>query len=114
MSETTTSTAVVGVSQTAADEIKKLLPSEPGKSGLRLAIRGGGCSGMSYGLMFDNAQENDHVIETLGVKVFVDPKSAVYLKGAELDFQGGLDGKGFTIKNPNTKSSCGCGESFTV
>lgn len=105
---------VVGVSEAAAQEIKRLLPEETGKSGLRLEIKGGGCSGMSYGLSFDNARENDHTVEALGVKVFVDPKSAIYLKGSVLDFQGGLEGHGFTIKNPQAKGSCGCGSSFNV
>ncbi len=109
-----TAPALISVSEGAADEIKKLLKAEPDKSGLRLEVKGGGCSGMSYGLSFDNQQENDHVVETLGVKVFVDPKSAIYLKGTVLEFHGGLDGKGFAIKNPQAKGSCGCGQSFSV
>lgn len=116
MTEITTSTtpALVTVTETAADHVKKLLTEEPGKTGIRLEIRGGGCSGMSYGLSFDVQQEKDHIIETQGVKVYIDPKSAIYLKGTVLDFQGGLEGKGFVIKNPQAKSSCGCGQSFTV
>lgn len=117
MSETTTSSApttLITVTEQAAEEVKKLLVNEPGTSGLRLEIRGGGCSGMSYGLSFDNEQEKDHVIESHGIKVFVDPKSAIYLKGTLLDFQGGLEGRGFVIKNPQAKGSCGCGQSFTV
>lgn len=118
MSETTTTTApaLVTVTEAAAEEVKKLLnsPEEQGKTGLRLEIRGGGCSGMSYGLSFDNAQEKDNIVEAHGVKVFVDPKSAIYLKGTMLDFQSGLEGKGFVIKNPQAKSSCGCGSSFSV
>lgn len=115
MTETTTSaTQLVNVTSAAAAEIKKLLPEEQGKSGLRLAVKGGGCSGMSYGLAFDNAEDKDNITEIDGVKVFVDPKSAIYLKGVTLDFEGGLQGKGFILKNPNAKSSCGCGESFTV
>jgi iron-sulfur cluster assembly protein len=105
---------LVTVTEAAAQEVKKLLTQETGKSGLRLEIRGGGCSGMSYGLVFDNAQEKDFVVEAQGVKVFVDPKSAIYLKGTTLDFQGGLSGKGFVLKNPQAKSSCGCGQSFSV
>ncbi len=111
---TTTPTALVNVTEAASEEIKKLLSAEPDKSGLRLEVRGGGCSGMSYGLSFDNAQEKDHVVEAHGVKVFLDPKSAIYLKGTMLDFQGGLEGHGFVIKNPNAKGSCGCGNSFSV
>jgi iron-sulfur cluster assembly protein len=111
---TTTPTSLLIVTEEASKEVKNLLAGEPGKSGLRLEVRGGGCSGMSYGLSFDNAQENDHVIEAHGIKVFVDPKSAVYLKGTMLDFEGGLQGRGFAIKNPNAKGSCGCGNSFSV
>jgi len=116
MADTSTqaSPTVVGISEAAAQEIKRLLPGEPGTSGLRLEIKGGGCSGMSYGLTFDNVRENDHIVEDHGVKVFVDPKSAVYLKGSLLDFQGGLEGRGFAIKNPQAKGSCGCGSSFNV
>jgi iron-sulfur cluster assembly protein len=116
MTETVTKVApaVISVTESAAAEIKKLLVENPETSGLRLEIRGGGCSGMSYGMSFDNAQENDEIVEELGVKVFVDPKSAIYLKGTTLDFQGGLEGRGFAIKNPQAKSSCGCGKSFTV
>lgn len=109
-----TATPLVNVTEAAATEVKKLLASQPGTSGLRLEVKGGGCSGMSYGLSFDNVQENDNVVETQGIKVFVDPKSAIYLKGTVLDFQGGLEGKGFAIKNPQAKGSCGCGQSFTV
>ena len=112
--ETTTAPAIVSVSPEAAAEVQKLLANEPEKTGLRLEIRGGGCSGMSYGLTFDNPTEQDHVVETEGVKVFIDPKSAIYLKGTVLHFEGGLDGRGFTIKNPQAKSSCGCGSSFNV
>lgn len=106
--------AVVSITEPAAAEIKKIMAEEPGTTGLRLEIRGGGCSGMSYGMGLDNAQENDHIVEQHGIKVFIDPKSAIYLKGTTLDFQGGLEGRGFAIKNPQAKSSCGCGQSFTV
>lgn len=116
MAETSiqSNTTLISVSDTAVQEITRLLPGETGKSGLRLEIKGGGCSGMSYGLSFDNAKENDHVVETQGIKVFIDPKSAIYLKGTLLEFQGGLEGKGFVLKNPQAKGSCGCGQSFSV
>jgi iron-sulfur cluster assembly protein len=109
-----TSSPLVSVTEAAVGEVKKLLVKEPGTSGLRLEVRGGGCSGMSYGLSFDNAHENDNIVETQGIKVFIDPKSAIYLKGTVLDFDGGLEGKGFAIKNPQAKGTCGCGQSFTV
>ncbi len=109
-----TATELVSVSPEAAAEIKKLLADEPDKTGLRLEVRGGGCSGFSYGMVFDNPDEKDHVIETAGVKVMIDPKSAIYLKGTLLHFESGLEGRGFTIKNPQAKSNCGCGNSFSV
>jgi iron-sulfur cluster assembly protein len=118
MSEATTATIttqeLITVSELAAAEIKRLLPEEVGKTGLRLEITGGGCSGMSYGLSFDTEQEKDHVIAEHGVNVYIDPKTAIYVKGTTLDFQGGLEGRGFSIKNPQAKSSCGCGKSFSV
>ena len=117
MADTTTaptSTTIVGLTEAAAAEVKRLLVDEQGKTGLRMEIKGGGCSGMSYGMSFDNAQEKDHVIEEHGVKLFIDPKSAIYLKGTVLDFQSGLEGQGFVIKNPQAKGSCGCGNSFSV
>lgn len=116
MADTTTTAneTIVNVTPEAAAEVQKLLANEPDKTGLRLEVRGGGCSGMSYGLSFDNPQEKDHVVESNGIKVFVDPKSAIYLKGTILHFDGGLEGHGFTIKNPQAKSSCGCGQSFNV
>lgn len=112
--ETSTATEVLTVTAEAAAEVKKLLANEPEKSGLRLEVRGGGCSGMSYGLIFDNPTEKDHVVESNGIKVMVDQKSAIYLKGTVLHFEGGLDGKGFTIKNPQARGTCGCGQSFNV
>ena len=86
MADTTTQSdsTVVTITESAAEQVKTLLAEEEGKQGLRLEIRGGGCSGMSYGLSFDNQQEKDHVIETHGIKVFIDPKSAIYLKALSL------------------------------
>lgn len=82
---------------------------------LRLGVRGGGCSGFSYVIEFaDEARPRDHVFEFDGVKVVVDPKSLVFLAGTTLDYETKLMGHGFKFVNPNEKSSCGCGESFTV
>src|SRR6516162_7045978 len=109
MTDTIAKTAapLLSVTEAAAEEVKKLLKQEPGTSGLRLEVKGGGCSGMSSGLSFDNPRENDHIVETQGIKVYIDPKSAIYLKGTLHDFQGGLEGKGFAIKNPQAKGTCG-------
>ena len=82
---------------------------------LRVAVVGGGCSGMSYKLSWiDASSTEDHVDRSYGVYVAVDPKSALFLKGLELDHSDGLDGVGFTFNNPNAKRSCGCGSSFST
>jgi iron-sulfur cluster assembly protein len=116
MAETTiTSSSSIGISEVAAGEIKRLLTEETGKSGLRLAVKKGcDCADLTYALGFDNMQENDHVIEAHGVKAFIDPESMQYLQGLHLDFEGGMQGKGFVMRNPNAKKSCGCGKSFSV
>ena len=109
---------MINVSETAASKINELL-AEEGKtgSGLRVFVQGGGCSGFQYGLMIDEGEGDattDAVIESNGVKLLVDPISARYLTGAEVDFIDNITGGGFTIKNPNAKSTCGCGSSFSV
>lgn len=82
--------------------------------GLRLAVIGGGCSGLSYKIEFSDQKDKDNVLNFEGVKVLIDPKSVIYLKGIVLDFKDGLNGKGFVFDNPNAKNTCGCGESFTI
>jgi iron-sulfur cluster assembly protein len=83
--------------------------------GLRIGVKGGGCSGLTYTLGFDpENREGDSIIEQEGVKLFVDGKSLFYLAGTQLDFSDGLNGKGFIFNNPNATKSCGCGESFGV
>lgn len=107
---------MIHVSETAASKISELL-AEEGKagSGLRVFVQGGGCSGFQYGLMIEeNGGNSDQVFESNGVRLFVDPISISYLKGAEVDFVDTVTGGGFTIKNPNAVSTCGCGQSFTV
>lgn len=82
---------------------------------LRVGVKGGGCSGLSYELGFDNIpQDGDNVVEDNGVKIAVDKKSFLYLFGTELDFSDGLNGKGFQFINPNASRTCGCGESFAI
>jgi iron-sulfur cluster assembly protein len=99
----------------AASQVKRLLEKENKPEwGLRVGVRSGGCSGFSYVLGFDAPQEGDKVEELDGLKILVDPKSVPYLEGTELDYQEGLQGKGFTFLNPNATRSCGCGESFSV
>jgi iron-sulfur cluster assembly accessory protein len=104
---------VVKVTEAAAAKLKDLLAKEGIQDqGLRVRVRGGGCSGYEYQMALDTPREGDQVIEQGGVKVMIDPKSLLFLTGAEIDFQDGLTGAGFAIKNPNAKGSCGCGQSF--
>ena len=103
---------MINVSETAASKINELLAEEnKAGSGLRVFVQGGGCSGFQYGLMIEeNGQgAGDQVFESHGVKLFVDPISIRYLNGAEVDFVDTITGGGFTIKNPNATSTCGCG-----
>ena len=107
---------MVIVTENAADKIRDLLEKEGRVDcGLRVRVVGGGCSGLQYKLEFSEEPDGDiDVVETNGVKVFIDMKSALYLAGSELDFDDGLMGQGFKINNPNAKNQCGCGESFSV
>ncbi|KFE67236.1 Iron binding protein IscA for iron-sulfur cluster assembly [Hyalangium minutum] len=85
------------------------------EAGLRLAVKGGGCSGLQYAMEWaEKPRERDKVFERDGVRVFVDPKSYLYLMGTELVFEETLMGSGFKLQNPNVKGACGCGESFTI
>ena len=106
---------MITVTQNAIAEAKRLLEKQnkPG-FGLRVGVQGGGCSGLSYKLIFDEGHQQDHIQELNGVKVFVDPKSDIYLENTTLDFVDGLEGRGFKFFNPQAKKTCGCGESFTV
>jgi iron-sulfur cluster insertion protein len=109
---------MINVTAAAASKITELLTEENKVSaGLRVFVQGGGCSGFQYGLMIDEGEGDattDSVIESNGVKLLVDPISARYLRGAEVDFVDNITGGGFTIRNPNAKSTCGCGSSFSV
>src|SRR5436853_4580612 len=106
---------LVSLTPAAAVKIRALMEEDAEVSVLRVAIQGGGCSGFQYGLGFDRgAVEGDHELEAEGVQVVVDPFSAPYLRGAEIDFVDSIDQSGFAINNPNAVSSCGCGHSFQV
>ncbi len=107
---------LIEVSQKALEQIKKIFAEEkPSENkGLRVGVVGGGCSGFSYKIEFGEQKEKDNVIELEGIKVLIDPKSSIYLKGITLDYRDGLNGKGFVFDNPNAKNTCGCGESFSV
>jgi iron-sulfur cluster assembly protein len=109
---------IITVSEKARIQIQKLLEEQKLDREtyfLRVGVKGGGCSGMSYELGFDNIpQEGDNVVEDNSIKIVVDKKSFLYLFGTELDFSDGLNGKGFQFINPNASRTCGCGESFAV
>ncbi|MCP5053940.1 MAG: iron-sulfur cluster assembly accessory protein [bacterium] len=115
MENTAKSLQIVKLTEMAGQQVQKLIEEDgrPG-IGLRLGVKGGGCSGLSYMVDFDTQRDSDYIDVQFGFKVFVDPKSGLYLKDVELDYQGGLTGKGFTWRNPNASNTCGCGESFSV
>ena len=107
----------VSISELAATKIKYFAEKQGMKEniGVRVAVKGGGCSGLTYDLQItDEELESDKTIQQYGVKVMVDKKSYIYLVGTELEFSDGLNGKGFVFTNPNAKKSCGCGTSFSV
>ncbi len=115
MSETTTVEPVT-LTEAAASKIKELLSTQenPQEAALRVAVRGGGCSGFQYALAFDKRKEEDMVFERDGVNVVVDKASMQFVYGSEVDYVDGLQGAGFAVNNPNVVAACGCGSSFTV
>lgn len=115
------SKVAVTLTDKAAEQLKSIMKSEvenknlKAEAALRLMVVGGGCSGFSYKMGFDESiKEDDRAEEIKGVKVIVDEKSSLYLDGVEVDFHDGLMGKGFVFNNPNASGTCGCGESFSV
>lgn len=109
---------MIKVSETAKNKIKTLM-SEEGfdaqKDFVRVGVKSGGCSGLSYDLKFDkNTTEQDKIFEDNEIKIAVEKKSFLYLAGTILEFSGGLNGKGFVFNNPNANRTCGCGESFSL
>jgi iron-sulfur cluster assembly accessory protein len=109
---------LIRVTETAASKIAALMAEENKETaGLRVFVQGGGCSGFQYGLMIEEGNGDvsaDRIFESNGINLYVDPISIRYLSGAEVDFVDNLTGGGFTIRNPNAKSTCGCGSSFNV
>ncbi len=107
----------IKISEKAAKEIRRIMIENkiPETYGLRVGVKGGGCSGLTYTLGFDAAEkEGDMVINQEDIRLFVDGKSLFYLSGTTLDFSDGLNGKGFIFNNPNATKTCGCGESFSA
>ena len=107
---------MITVSETAAKKIQSLIKeSELDNPYLRVSVKGGGCSGLSYDLSFDTEkQPSDNITEDKGIKILVDNKSLLYVLGTQLEFSDGLNGKGFEFMNPNASRTCACGESFSV
>jgi iron-sulfur cluster assembly protein len=108
---------MIQLTERAVEQVRALLAREhvPETGGLRLAVQGGGCSGLSYAIRLDTqARPNDKVFTFGDVKVFVDPKSFIYLAGTVLDYKVDMMHQGFEFKNPNAGKSCGCGESFSA
>ena len=109
---------MINVSDTAKQKVQNLMKEDgfnPNTDFVRVGVKSGCCSGLSYDLKFDkNQKENDKVFESNGVKIIVDTKSFLYLIGTTLEYSGGLNGTGFVFKNPNANRTCGCGESFSL
>ena len=106
----------ITITEGAAKHVRQFA-EDMGKPGcnLRVAVKGGGCSGLTYDLdLVDEPCENDKVINSHGLELYVDKKSYIFLAGTELDYSGGLNGKGFVFNSPNAKTACGCGTSFSV
>jgi iron-sulfur cluster assembly protein len=106
----------VGIADSAVKRLRSLLEARgTPEAGLRIAVKGGGCSGLAYNMEWaEKPRERDKIFERDGVRVFVDPKSYLYLIGTELVFEQTLMASGFKLNNPNVKAACGCGESFSV
>lgn len=106
---------MITITDTASEKIQELIREEQEVLGLRIYVKGGGCSGYQYGMSFEtNMSDDDTMIEKENIKVIVDSQSAPLLSGAEVDYVDRLQGSGFAVKNPNAKNTCGCGSSFTV
>lgn len=108
--------SAITLTDAAAEKIRELLGEDPeaAEQALRVAVRGGGCSGFQYALAFDEKKEDDHVFEEQGVAVVVDKVSMQFVFGSQVDYVEGLTGAGFQVNNPNVVAACGCGSSFQV
>jgi len=107
---------MVTLTDIAADKVRGFLSSQEseGEVGLRVGVRGGGCSGFQYALALDEQKEDDHVFDHDGIRLLVDPASLQYVDGSQVDFTESLMGSGFEVNNPNVVAACGCGSSFRV
>ncbi len=107
---------VVAVTDIAAEKVRAFMEGQEtaGEVGLRVGVRGGGCSGFQYALALDEQRDDDHVFEANGIRVIVDPASLQYVDGSTVDYTESFQGQGFEVQNPNVVSSCGCGSSFRI
>ena len=112
----TTTTQPITLTEGAVKQLKRIFEEQtiPADHGLRIGVKGGGCSGFSYVLGFDKKTESDDVFEVSGLKVFMQKAHAIYLLGMEIDWVEGLNNRGFSFNNPNASSTCGCGTSFSA
>jgi iron-sulfur cluster assembly protein len=112
--ETTTITTPVSLTDTAVQALKEIMLEQaiPQDLGLRVGVKGGGCSGLSYIMGFDSVKDNDEQFEIDGIKVLMNRAHGMYIAGMEIDYYDGLDNRGFVFNNPNSKGTCGCGSSF--
>ena len=115
-SDTPTQDTPIQISPNAAREIRKIINKKniPEGYGLRVGVKGGGCSGMSYVLGFDKEREKDKVFDIDGITVYMDKRHGLYLMGTTINYHDGLDARGFTFENPNATETCGCGASFAA
>lgn len=112
----TTNQKPVMLTERAARQVRQIKKQESldEELHLRVAVEGGGCSGLSYKLGFDIKTDEDKIVESQGMEIVINPKHLMYLEGIEIDYPDGLDARGFTFDNPNASESCGCGSSFAV
>ncbi|WP_249067105.1 HesB/IscA family protein [Halalkalibaculum roseum] len=106
----------VSLTERAAKQVRKIMAEEDPDNNLylRVAVEGGGCSGLSYKLGLDHRTDEDEIIESQGLEILIDPRHMMYLEGISIDYPDGLDARGFTFDNPNASESCGCGSSFAI
>ena len=103
---------MVTLTDKATEKVKQLMNGNADTQGLRVAVRGGGCSGFQYALAFDQQRDGDQVYEYSDIRLLIDDESLPFVEGSEVDYVEGLQGAGFSVNNPNVVAACGCGQSF--
>ncbi len=114
--QTTTTTQPISLTQGAIGQLRSIMVDQniPSEHGIRIGVKGGGCSGFSYVLGFDSKTDKDDEFEIDGLRIFMEKSHAIYLLGMEIDWVDGLNNRGFSFNNPNASSTCGCGTSFSA